>query len=124
MRKTHEVLRLHFDLKLKQRPIARSANLSQSTVREYLRPVHGGGFVVAGRCPKRSWKPPCSPPIRSHHVPRPATFLTFLTSTKNFRNTSTSPCSCCGKSTQLRIPTAIATVSSATTTSNGNASGT
>ena len=30
MRKTHEVLRLHFDLKLKQRQIARSADLSQS----------------------------------------------------------------------------------------------
>src|ERR1700733_6436783 len=37
MRKTHEVLRLSFDLKLKQRQIARSANLSQSTVHEYLR---------------------------------------------------------------------------------------
>jgi hypothetical protein len=36
MRKTHEVLRPHFDLKLKQRQIARSANLSQSTVHEYL----------------------------------------------------------------------------------------
>jgi hypothetical protein len=31
----------HFDLKLKQRQIARSANLSQSTVLEYLRWVHG-----------------------------------------------------------------------------------
>src|ERR1700674_4362044 len=47
MRKTHEVLRLHFELKLKQRQIARSANLSQSTVHEYLR-----RFTAAGlSCP-------------------------------------------------------------------------
>jgi transposase len=43
MRKTHEVLRLSFDLKLKQRQIARSTNLSQSTVHEYL-----GRFTAAG----------------------------------------------------------------------------
>ena len=44
MRKTHEVLRLHFDLKLKQRQIARSANLSQSTVHEYLRRFTAAGL--------------------------------------------------------------------------------
>jgi transposase len=43
MRKTREVLRLHFDLKLRQRQIARSANLSQSTVHEYL-----ARFAAAG----------------------------------------------------------------------------
>ncbi|MBS1859874.1 MAG: IS21 family transposase [Acidobacteria bacterium] len=37
MRKIHEVLRLHFDLKLPQRQIARAAQLSQSTVHDYLR---------------------------------------------------------------------------------------
>ena len=36
MRKTREVLRLYFDLKLAQRQVARSANISQSTVHEYL----------------------------------------------------------------------------------------
>jgi transposase len=36
MRKIHDVLRLHFDLKLPQRQIARSIRLSQSTVSEYL----------------------------------------------------------------------------------------
>ena len=36
MRKTREVLRLYFELKLGQRQIARSANVSQSTVHEYL----------------------------------------------------------------------------------------
>ena len=36
MRKTREVLRLYFDLKLGQRQVARSANISQSTVHEYL----------------------------------------------------------------------------------------
>jgi transposase len=36
MRKIHDVLRLHFDLKLPQRQIARSIQLSQSTVNEYL----------------------------------------------------------------------------------------
>jgi len=43
MRKTREVLRLHFDLKLRQRQIARSANISQSTVHDYL-----GRFTAAG----------------------------------------------------------------------------
>jgi len=36
MRKTHEVLRLYYELKLGQRQIARSACLSQSTVHDYL----------------------------------------------------------------------------------------
>jgi hypothetical protein len=36
MRKTREVLRLYFELKLRQRQIARSANVSQSTVHEYV----------------------------------------------------------------------------------------
>ena len=36
MRKTREVLRLYFDLKLGQRQIARSANVSQSTAHDYL----------------------------------------------------------------------------------------
>ena len=36
MRKTREVLRLYYELKLGQRQIARSANVSQSTVHEYL----------------------------------------------------------------------------------------
>ena len=36
MRKIHDVLRMHFDLKLPQRQIARSVQLSQSTVNGYL----------------------------------------------------------------------------------------
>jgi transposase len=36
MRKLHEILRLHFDLKLSQRQIARSTNIGQSTVFDYL----------------------------------------------------------------------------------------
>jgi DNA-directed RNA polymerase specialized sigma subunit len=35
MRKTREVLRLYFDLKLGQRQMARSTNISQSTVHDY-----------------------------------------------------------------------------------------
>jgi transposase len=44
MRKTREVLRLYFELKLGQRQIARSANLSQSTVHEYLRRFRAAGL--------------------------------------------------------------------------------
>ena len=44
MRKTREVLRLHFDLKLGQRQIARSANLSQSTVHDYLERFTAAGL--------------------------------------------------------------------------------
>jgi len=44
MRKTREVLRLYFDLKLGQRQIARSANVSQSTVHEYLERFTAAGL--------------------------------------------------------------------------------
>jgi transposase len=44
MRKTREVLRLYFELKLKQRQIARSANVSQSTVHEYLERFRAAGL--------------------------------------------------------------------------------
>lgn len=43
MRKLHEILRLHFELKLSQRQIARSSNVGQSTVNDYLaRFTHSG----------------------------------------------------------------------------------
>ncbi len=44
MRKTREVLRLHFDLKLGQRQIARCANISQSTVHDYLERFTAAGL--------------------------------------------------------------------------------
>jgi transposase len=44
MRKIHEVLRLHFDLKLPQRQIARAAKLSQSTVHDYLERFQASGL--------------------------------------------------------------------------------
>jgi hypothetical protein len=47
MRKTREVLRLYFELKLGQRQIARSANVSQSTVHEYLNAVYGSRLELA-----------------------------------------------------------------------------
>jgi transposase len=45
MRKIHDVLRMHFDLKLPQRQIARSIQLSQSTVNEYLNRFQQSGLV-------------------------------------------------------------------------------
>ena len=44
MRKIQDVLRLHFDLKLPQRQIARSIHLSQSTVSEYLKRFQESGL--------------------------------------------------------------------------------
>jgi transposase len=44
MRKIKEVLRLHYEQKLGQRQIARSANVSQSTVHEYLAKAHAAGL--------------------------------------------------------------------------------
>jgi DNA-binding transcriptional regulator LsrR (DeoR family) len=44
MRKTQEVLRLYFELKLKQRQVARSANVSQSTVHEYVERFRKAGL--------------------------------------------------------------------------------
>src|SRR5438128_10027654 len=44
MRKIQEILRLHFEQKLGQRQIARSANVSQSTVHEYLARMTAAGL--------------------------------------------------------------------------------
>ena len=44
MRKIQEILRLHFEQKLGQRQIARSANLSQSTVHGYLARMNAAGL--------------------------------------------------------------------------------
>jgi transposase len=44
MRKIKEILRLHFEQKLGQRQIARSANVSQSTVHEYLARMKAAGL--------------------------------------------------------------------------------
>jgi transposase len=44
MRKIKEVLRLHYEQKLGQRQIARSANVSQSTVHEYLSKAQAAGL--------------------------------------------------------------------------------
>jgi transposase len=45
MRKTREVLRLYFELKLGQRQIARSASVSQSTVHEYVERFRAAGLI-------------------------------------------------------------------------------
>jgi transposase len=44
MRKTKEVLRLFYDLKLSKRQVARSCNIAPSTVREYLRKAEQAGI--------------------------------------------------------------------------------
>jgi len=44
MRKIKEILRLHYEQKLGQRQIARSTNVSQSTVHEYLARAHTAGL--------------------------------------------------------------------------------
>jgi transposase len=44
MRKTREVLRLYFELKLGQRQVARGANVSQSTVHDYLERFYAAGL--------------------------------------------------------------------------------
>jgi hypothetical protein len=44
MRKIREVLRLHYEHKLGQRQIARGANVSQSTVHEYLARAMAAGL--------------------------------------------------------------------------------
>ena len=44
MRKIREILRLHYEQKLGQRQIARGANVSQSTVHEYLQRAQAAGL--------------------------------------------------------------------------------
>lgn len=44
MRKTKEVLRLYYDLKLSKRQVARSCNIAASTVREHLRRAEAAGI--------------------------------------------------------------------------------
>jgi len=45
MRRVKEILRLHFEHKLGQRQIARSTNVSQSTVHEYLSRAQAAGLA-------------------------------------------------------------------------------
>src|SRR6185312_8389575 len=45
MRKIKEILRLHFEQKLGQRQIARSVNISQSTVHDYLARMKAAGLI-------------------------------------------------------------------------------
>ena len=45
MRKIKEILRLQFEQKLSQRQIARSTNVSQSTVHEYLTRAQTAGLA-------------------------------------------------------------------------------
>jgi len=65
MRKTREVLRLHFDLKPGQGQIARSAQVSQSTVHEYPNTVCGQWteLALAGRARWRGRRSKCGPPL-------------------------------------------------------------
>jgi len=130
MRKTREVLRLYFDLKLVQRQIARSANVSQRTVHDYLERYTAAG--LSWPLPAEMSEPaleavlfPADPPTAG----RPAKAVsqqptlrcpTSRTFTKNCSNTSTPPGNCCGRSTAPRIRTATDIAVSATTTSAGS----
>lgn len=44
MRKIRETLRLHFDLRLGQRPIARCLDISRTTIGDYLRRAEAAGL--------------------------------------------------------------------------------
>ena len=50
MRLTKEVLRLHFELGLRQREIARACSISQGAVHNYLKKAAAAGLL--GRCRK------------------------------------------------------------------------
>jgi hypothetical protein len=65
MRKAREVLRLHFDLHLGQRQIARSANISQSTVHDYLERFTAAGlsWPLPAEMAEASWKQFCFLPL-------------------------------------------------------------
>ena len=45
MRKINEVLRLHFELKLRQREIARACSISQGAVHNYLKKAAAAGIT-------------------------------------------------------------------------------
>jgi len=64
MRKIKEILRLHFEQKLGQRQIARSANVSQSTVHEYLARFHATGlrWPLEDRCDEAELESALFPP--------------------------------------------------------------
>ena len=126
MRKSHEVLRLHFDLKLKQRQIARSANLSQSTVHEYLRRFTAAG--LSWPLPEQMSEAELEAALFSADAkpPRaPARDLPdFSHIHKELQEHKHVTLQLLWEEYQRRIPTATATVTSATCTSGGNASGT
>ncbi len=111
MRKTREVLRLYFDLKLGQRQIARSASVSQSTVHDYLERFTAAGLswplptemteaeLEAALFPADPRRRPAKAGADS-----PVRCPTLRTFTKSCSNTSTPPGNCCGRSTARRIP--------------------
>jgi len=109
MRKIHDVLRLHFDLKLPQRQIARSIQLSQSTVNEYLRRFEESDWL--GPCPtatttngcKRNCLAAASPTRR----PRGGRFRICRRSITNSPPIETPACNCSGRS--IGMPTRMLT---------------
>ena len=80
MRKTKEILRLHYGLKLAKRKVARSCNVAPSTVRDYLRraelagigwPLPGGmddAMLSARLFPENTVSPTTSHPVPSMEV--------------------------------------------------------
>ncbi len=127
MRKTSEVLRLHYELKLGQRQIAAAFQISQSTVHDYL-----ARFVASGL----SWPLPVEvgeAELEGALFPRKQRLIrcwgqrrcrTFLTSTRNCSNTSTPRCSCFGKNTGPGMPRATVIAGFVITISNGSSSAT
>src|SRR5579885_1887937 len=121
MRKTREVLRLYFDLKLEQRQVARSANVSQSTVHEYLERFTAAGLrwplpaeMTEGELEARLF--PADPgKDKEPTAKRPLPDVTHIHEER--QRTSTPPRNCCGKSIAPRIRTAITTAASAISTS-------
>ena len=99
MRKTREVLRLYFELKLRQRQIARSANVSQSTVHEYVERFRAAGlsWPLPAKCRSRRWKSSYFPPTPASRGRWSRPHLISPTSISNCKGTSTPPCSCCGE---------------------------
>ena len=126
MRKTREVLRLYFELKLRQRQIARSANVSQSTVHEYVERFRAAGlkWPLPAEMPESDLEEklfPADPDVARPGAKTPTRFR--LHSSGTGRAQAHPLCSCCGKSTEPRTRTDTGTAVSAITTSAGSNSG-
>jgi hypothetical protein len=123
MRKIHDVLRLHFGLKMPQRQIARSIQVSQSTVSEYLTRFEQSGLhwpLPEGFDEQQLQEKLFGPGWGKSECAAVRPLPDFEQIRHELATNRHTPCNCCGRNTGRRtsiVPTPIP--ASGSTMNNG-----